>query len=258
MYNKRALLYRIPLFILCFFGLLYFIVHTPLRQYLPGYLSPNERALLEQYSMRVDSLEEASRLRAQYLEHLVDVLAASDEKALLSFDSLVAQSKDTTTLPSVKDTLIVASEREKAFVKKYEESERFNLDNASQDPAGRHPLFISPLRGEVVVDGKGISPLGVNISVSSETPVMSPLDGTVVAVTLVAGCGYEVVIQHAGDYLTVISGLSMSIVEPRQSVKAGRVVGHAGGNSPSANKMINLQVWYKGTSLDPLSVMNFN
>jgi len=250
MLKNRAWLYRIPLTILCFFGLLYLIVHTPLRQYLPGYLGPNERALMEDYSMRIDSLEEASRMRTQYLEHLVSVLSSTEGQELLPFDTVVTQ---------IQDTLMVASEREAAFVKKYEDQEQhFSIGGSNSEQAGRHPLFISPVKGDVLMQGDDADKLGVDISVSRETPVLSPLEGTVVSVNLIAGNGYDIIIQHAGDYLTVLSGLSMAIAEPRQQVKAGRVVGHAGGNSPSAHNFINIQVWYKGVALDPLSVMNFN
>lgn len=250
MYNKRALLYRIPLLILSFFGLLYLIVHTPLRQYLPGYLDPNERALMEECNMRIDSIEQSSLLRERYLEHLIAVLSGNEGEALLPFDTVVVQ---------LQDTLMAASERENAFVKRYEEQERFNLDHAGQDQVGRHPLFFAPLKGEVEMLGETESDrLGVDVKVSRETPVMAPLDGTVIAVKLVAGSGYDIIIQHAGDYLTVLSGLSLSLAEPQQKVKMGRVIGHAGGTSPSAGSVVNIQVWYKGMFLDPLTVMNFN
>ncbi|MDO4497829.1 MAG: M23 family metallopeptidase [Bacteroidales bacterium] len=245
---KRALLYRIPLVILSTLGLLYLIVQTPLRQYLPGYLDQQKRALVEQMSMRIDSLEEVSRVRLLYLNNMVAILSGEAKGELVPYDSAAS---------IIQDTLLQASELERTFAQQYEERERFTLSGVSKEPADRRPIFLAPIKGVVDVS-RALSPnRGIDIKVLRETPVLAPLEGSVVSVSYVAGEGFHVVIQHPGDYLTLFSGLSVSLVEVGQTVKPGRVIGHAGGKGATSERSVNVQIWYKGSEIDPLSVMNY-
>lgn len=250
MSNKRALLYRIPLVVLSAFGLLYIVVHTPLRQYLPGYLDSYKRAMLEEFSMRIDSLEEASQMRSAYLENLISVLSATDgTREILPYDSAMSL---------IKDTLIHVSQNEQDLVARYEEQEGFNLGNIKVSQDNKHVFFLTPVKGTVVVPDEisEVSPYGMEICVERETPVIAPLEGTVISVTLVPGRGYELILQHSNDFVTILSGLSMVLVEQGQNVKSGKVVAHAGGKSPSSGKVVNIQVWNKGVAVDPSTVMN--
>lgn len=250
MYNKRALFYRIPLWTLAFFGMLYIIVHTPLRQYLPGYLDSNKRAAVEESSMRIDSLEAQSRLRMVYLENMINILSDRNSKQeLVPFDSAVS---------IIQDTLLSASDRERSFAARYEAQERFGLSVVDDSQKGKQVRFLTPLKGEVLVPSAAdeIS-VGVDVKVEKETPVLAPLDGTVISVALIVGKGYQVVLQHAGDYVTLFSQLSLCMVEVGDVVKLGRVVGHIGGKSPKSSQVVNIQVWHKGNAVDPQSVMIF-
>jgi len=250
MYNKRALIYRIPLWTLASLGMLYLVVHTPLRQYLPGYLDSNKRAAVEESSMRIDSLEAESRLRMIYLENMIDILKDRKTKQeLVPFDSAVS---------IIQDTLLGASERERNFAASYEAQERFGLSVVDESQKGKQVRFLNPLKGKVITPSEAADVTsGVDVKVERETPVMAPLDGTVVAVSFIFGKGYQVVLQHSGDYLTLFSNLTAPMVEAGEVVKCGHVVGHVGGKGLNASQMVNIQIWHKGAAVDPQSVMIF-
>lgn len=248
MSKGRALLYRIPLFVLASLGLLYLIVHTPLRQYLPGYLDSSKRAALEGYSMRIDSLEAAGRVRMVYLENMIAVLANRQiEHELVPFDSVASV---------LQDTLLLASERERNFSARYEEQERFGL--SKEQESEQTVFFITPVKGEVLnYDEEDNTVLGTDVRVLRESPVVAPLEGTVVSVSLIAGQGYRVVMQHPNDFVSVMSNLNKVLVEEGQMIKAGHVLGHVGGKAKSSSSVLNIQIWHKGNALESRSIMMF-
>lgn len=248
--SKRPWYHKLRYLVVAILALHLLVVYTPLRKYLPGYLDSSKRAMVEESSMRLDSLERASRLQAAYLENMIAILsdrARLDE--LAPYDSTMARYGDS--------LLLGASPRSQAFVARYEEQERFGL-SALSETSTKQTLFLTPVSGEIKVSSASDDAYaGVDVEVSREMPVLAPLEGTIVSVSLVVGQGYLVAIQHAGDYVTLLSHLSTVLVDAGQQVKAGRVVGHVGGKNPLSSQSVNIQIWHQGMPVDPASVMVF-
>lgn len=230
--------------------LLALFVNTPLQNYLPGYLDSNKRALAMHNSIRIDSLVQENNMRAAYLENLIAILRdqpAGD--ALRSYDS---------TIVEFNDTLINATAREQEFRSHYEAQERFGLD-VMHDVSQNKPIsFISPVRGEVRYpsDASQVTN-GIRIVANREVPVLSPIEGTVVSVSLIVGQGYQVVLQHSSDYITIFNHLSSAIVEPGRILKQGSVVGHIGSEPNLDDRWIEMQVWHRGKAIDPAELLSF-
>ena len=248
MWKKRTLYVAYGMLIA--FGLIFLILATPLNVYLPGYLDVSKRALVMESAIRIDSLERENDLRLAYLVNMIDILRDHVKTDSLHFyDSTVTR---------IQDTLLSASEREAQFVANYEEQERFGLnvlDVLKDGPVA--PTFLAPVKGKVtpaVVNRDGtLEP--TRIQLDGQVQVMSPQEGTVVAVDFILGAGYKVSVQHANDYITIYSHLSSVMVKNGHQVKSGRVLGHAGDNKGQADCWLDLQVWHKGKSIDPCSIM---
>lgn len=228
-----------------------FIMKTPLKTYLPGYLDVTKRAVVVESSMRLDSLERENDLRIAYLDNIMSILLdRSKTDSIVSFDSAVVR---------IQDTLLSASEREMAFRDAYNERERFGLDAIdASDPAFAAITFLSPAKGKVAVpeDDDDIVSGVTRVELSRDMPVIAPLEGTVISCVFLIGQGYQVTLQHSGEYVTIFSHLASVLVEAGQQVKTGRVIGHAGNEKDPAQSWFGLQLWHKGKAIDPAAVMS--
>lgn len=198
-------------------------------------------------AMRIDSLERENDLRLAYLENMTSILRDRVKTdSLHLYDSAVVR---------IQDTLLTASEREMMFVSKYEERERFGLtalDNQKEGPVSL--VFLAPVRGKAALPGEGTQSSVTRIELSEQVQVLAPLDGTIISVDFLLGEGYKVALQHANDYITIFSRLNSVMVKTGQSVNSGRVLGHAGSKDP-LDSWMGLQVWHKGKSVDPITIM---
>lgn len=262
-YNERkgrvAFSFSLPIWaasLLCVFllaltALLVIIImtETPLRNYLPGYLDVTKRAIVVEATMRLDSIEHESKLRAVYLADLMAILKDQRQDSIVAYDSAVVR---------FSDSIRAASEREAEFVARYEEQERFGLNALQENEKSTAVLFLAPIRGEVErmadvsVEGEASQ---VHVRIGHETPVLAPLECTVIASDFLLGAGWQVVLQHSGDYVVVLSHLSTSMVGVGQVLKSGSVLGHAGAEAEPADRWVGIRIWHKGKAIDPQNVL---
>ena len=227
------------------------VVQTPLRQYLPGYLDVTQRGEVVDLAMRLDSLEKENKLRASYLANMTAILqdtyAGAD--SIVEYDSTVVRFGDS--------LLLDASDREKAFREAYEQRERFGI-NAALGVDNPTVVFLTPAVGKVLKDSLGQSGFRmVRLQLSKENAVMSPFAGSVVAVDLTLGEGYKVMVLHSDGYLVSVTRLTKPLCTAGDLVKAGEVLGHAGGQPDEAERWIGIQLWHKGIEVEPKNLMRF-
>ena len=231
--------------------LMLLVLQTPLKTHLPGLSGLAMRSEIVRSNMRLDSLERENEMRMAYLENVMQILREEhDNQGLVSYDSAAQQMK--------ADTLMPASALETSFVERYEAETRFGLDVSKSDAAAAALVFLSPVKGAIQADT--LCPVGnegVRILLKGDSPVMAPAEGTVVAMALVVGDGWQITLQHTGDYVTVLSHISKPMVDRGDVVKAGRVIGHAGDAKSETDRWLRLQVWHKGKSVDPTSFIQF-
>ena len=226
---------------------------TPLSQYLPGYLDMRNRAFVVESALRVDSIARQSELRNLYIENLKTILLDRQ----VSTDSI--QTFDS-TIVRFNDSIKAASELEVAFNEKYEQQERFGLNALDADRQLSSVSFLSMVKGEVFVpeDADEVDPLlGVRIKLRKESPVMAPLEGTVIQELFILGQGYAIVLQCANDYVVIVSHLSSSMIYEGSQLKAGAVIGHAGAEKEVDDRWVSIRIWHKGKPIDPATVMQF-
>ncbi len=241
-------------FLLLSFILLTLLIYmTPLRHYLPGYQDSGNRAAIIQQSMRADSLHSQVELMSTYL----DVLKANiaDTKA-----SDKEQSLDTAEIKEQAVELMKRSKREEVFVKKYEETEKYNLGAISTTSSLESAyVFFKPVDGVIAStyspsDGK----FGVSVITSPHETVKSVLEGKVIFAEFTFENGWVIQVQHENDYVSVYKNNTRLLKQTGASVKAGQSIAVTGAEGEgSAGKHFYFELWRKGASLNPQDVITF-
>ena len=228
------------------------LFYSPLKRLMPGYVSPEVRQQIVETSMRIDSLHEAVQRHQLYVMNIQDILRGEVKvDSINTIDSLtVLRSED----------LMERTERENEFVRRYEETEKYNLTTQTlrkSEMEGLH--FYPPVRG-LLADPFNPADLhfGVDVLVTNDKNVNAVLDGTVVMSGYTANNGYVVVMQHTGNLVSVYKHLASTLVREGEKVKAGEVLGIAGVQGDKAlQPYLHIELWHKGTALDPTQYISF-
>ncbi len=245
-----AILLSILLVVIIGVGITSFIIGTPIRNLLPGYLKNETRAQLVDYTLRVDSLNYQMQLQERYLDNIAAILNGD-----ITTDSLAVPT-DSTHIWS-PDILKEASAESKTFAKEYEQDERFTLNTLRPHTEGL--LFYPPVRGTIV---KNFSPeegqYGIEIQTSRQSAVSSVLDGTVVSVSYTIEHGYVIVVQHNNNFISIYRNNAQSFRRVGESVAAGEKIAITGSyEEGNHNNVAQFELWYIGTPLNPVEYIVF-
>jgi len=214
------------------------ILATPLKVLLPGYLRPEQRHQTVRNTMRIDSIAERAAENEAYIANLTRILTDEIEPA--------PATPETSAATGTPDSLIAASERERQFVKQWEERERFNL-TVLTPLAANGIAFHSPVAGNIVdtlLTGR-INTL--RFIAPARTPVTAIAEGTVID-SYMTDAGSTVTVQHPNDFVAKYSGLKDTFVVPGDKVKRGEALGPA-GSKPA------ISIWHKGVSINPTDII---
>lgn len=208
------------------------LAYTPLRQLLPGALKGDLRAEYLTTAVKLDSLELAAGRNAAYLANIAALLQGE-----------VAQD-DTARVQeiAVDDSLLAASEAERRFVRSYESQERFNL-SVLAPIAAEGMVFAAPVGATAKTES--LDTKGLMIKGPRNTSVSAVYRGTIVMMTTGSDGLTSIAVQHPNDFVSVYTGLGEVFVDRGQRVEAGQRLGQIGDHAL-------VELWHKGTSLDPL------
>jgi len=204
------------------------VVASPVSYLLPGYMRPEQRRTTVDNTLRVDSLLASAEEHQRYVDNIIGLLSGAAGDTVAAVAEAPAE---------VSDTLMRATDNERAFVESWLEKERGNLSVLTPIVA-EGMMFRSPAVGVTVPadgdDGRLIAP--------GNAAVVAIQDGMVVDVRVDASTGRSsVVIQHANDFLSVYGGLTRPSVSPGRRVVSGQVIGAAGPDG-----RLELSVWHQG------------
>lgn len=157
-------------------------------------------------------------------------------------------------IPSLKDDVV------KVFSNKADDSKNTTVQVVSSG-------MVRPVDGVVVstfgtkVDSstsKEVKNDGIDITVSSDEPVVAVLDGEVmIADNSNPDWGKVVVIKHDGDIRSVYAYLSEVNVKVGDKVLKGQTIGKVSvGSNKSAT--MHFEIWENGKPIDPQSKIDFN
>ena len=228
------------------------LFYSPLKKFMPGYVSPDVRRQIVESSLRIDSLSDAVQRHRLYVMNIQDILRGE-----VKIDSV--STIDSLTILRSED-LMERTEREKEFARKYEENEKYNLTSQTLPKSEMDNLHFSPpMRGMLL---EGFNPtvphFGIDIAATNDKNVCAVLDGTVLMSGYTADHGYVVVIQHTGNIVTVYKHLSTLFTSESTKIKAGEVLGIAGTQGDKIpTPYLHFELWHKGTALNPTQYISF-
>lgn len=251
--SRLSLFLYICIFIaVTFFVLAILIYTTPLRYYLPGYGDEGNRDVVIAESMRADSLQKQIDLQITYLNVIKDVIAGN-----LKIDEIEA-TVDSFIVIDKKDVgKLEPSAREREFVKRFEEEEKFNLSTIDTRSNENAYVFFRPVRGLVE---RHYNPLdefyGVSIITSPNENVLSVLDGTVIFADYSFSHGWVIQIQHEENYISVYKNNIRLLKKMGDIVYAGESVAITGS---AAEKDMNFyfELWHNGNAVNPENIIIF-
>lgn len=216
---------------------------TPLRTLLPGYLKRSQRADLVEMALRLDSIGRLAAINSLYLENVVNVF--NDD---VNLDSVIASYNDSTSLLQLPvDSLLTASSREREFVRKYEQRERFNVSVLSP-VAAEGMIFFPPVSSNQLARSQ--DPSGrLTYQLSPSTPISTTYKGTVVDSYYTPGSGHTIVIQHPNNFISRYTGIASPMVAQGSKVNTGSRIGLSGIGQN--RQPVTFELWYNGSQLDP-------
>lgn len=201
------------------------VVWSPVSYLLPGYMKPEQRRTTVDNTLRVDSLLDLAATQKLYINNIMEILNGRDSITPLELP-VAAESED---------TLMAATDAERAFVDDWRRSERANLSVLTPIVA-EGMMFRSPVVGASIVA------TGDTLVASRNAPVVAILDGNVIDSRVDAATGKTtVIIQHANDFLSVYGALEGVSVGPGRRVVTGQTIGRL-----PENGLLPLTVWHMG------------
>lgn len=228
------------------------IAYTPLREYIPGYPSQDERKMIINNAILVDSLEAQIAIRDNYFQKIKAVVKGEipnvDKDRL---DSNMVSSK-------VKFN---SYNHDSVFRKKLME-EQLNLSLQQKEKSGRNISqihFFPPLKGMVNQPfNASEGHYAVDIIAQPNSRVSSVLDGTVIFADYTINTGYVIYVQHEKNVISIYKHNSELLKSTGDKVKAGEAIAIMGNSGElSTGPHLHFELWYNGVAVNPEQYIEF-
>jgi murein DD-endopeptidase MepM/ murein hydrolase activator NlpD len=245
-YNAFLLITSLVLFIIGATTSL--IAFTNVREFIPGYPDVMMRRNILMSAIRLDSLDRELALRDKYFANLNAIISGKPPT------EIIPRQDSTKNYETIR---FANSPEDQALRIKVEKEEQFNLTlgpriNESTSLASLH--FFPPVKG--IVSGKydlRTKHFGTDIVTKQKSPVLAALDGTVIFTAWTMETGYVIEIQHVNNLVSVYKHNASLMKEAGDLVRAGEAISVVGdsGELYTSGPHLHLEIWYKGSSLDP-------
>ena len=127
------------------------------------------------------------------------------------------------------------------------------LPSAKADKAPLRWPMAAPVLSSLFGKRWGRDHEGIDMSAPPGTPVLAAAEGEVIyAGNQVRGYGNMVVVQHAGDMLTVYAHNSVLLVKTGDRVSVGKPIARVGSTGHSTGPHLHFEVHVNGTPYDPM------
>lgn len=248
--RKRLILLIVVSVLAVFCAGMMIISFTPLRTFLPGYLSNSERSRLARVDARADSLARRLALYDGYLSNINAVFTG--DMAPDSMMTVTEMPVDSLAQAADSVTLIGRGAAESEFVKMYGQRSGFVLDDR-QDILADAPLFVAPVKDAMVSAGSNPAVPVIEITEPAAS-VHSINRGTVVEQYRSGDGSYVIVIQHPDGYLSRYSGITRAFAKAGDRVDADSRIGQYVKSGKAA---FGFELRRDGQSLNPMEYVPF-
>lgn len=226
------------------------LIFTPLKNYLPGYVTNQLRNQMVDNALLTDSLVSVIDKQNVYINNIQTILRGEVIKDnIKNIDSL---SKKTVT-----DSIMTISQSEKDFREKYEEDERYNIISTTQDKLLQDVVIIKPLSGTIMEKySSKNNKLGITIVSDEEQPILSVMDGAILYADYTSKNGNTIIISHNQDFISVYKNCGLFLKKEGDIVRAGEPISTIKSNR-NMDKALSFEIWHKGKSVDPEKYITF-
>ena len=225
------------------------IAFTNLREFIPGYPDVTMRRNILMSAIRLDSLDRELALRDKYFANL---------NAIISGNKPVEIAVRQDASKNYKKIDFNSSPEDSALRVRVENEERYNL-TLGPSPTGSVPSlaglhFFPPVKG--IISGKfdvRTKHFGTDIVTQPKAVVSSALDGTVIFTGWTMETGFVIEVQHLNNIVSVYKHNANLLKETGDLVRAGEAISVVGdsGEMYTSGPHLHLEIWYKGSPLDP-------
>lgn len=205
----------------------FLIAFTPLREYIPGYGSVEEREMVYRLSMKTDSLEQELVARDVYFQNFFGLLMDTDSAMLTGTYSNYTEGSTAKTMTGNSDAtgLYLLSPLNGSILNKY-------------NTANRH--------------------FAVDISAPKGSIVQSISDGMVLFADWTLSGGFTIIILHPGKVISVYMHNSTLFKHQGETVNAGdpiAIIGNTGENTTGPH--LHFELWIDMQPVNPENYIAF-
>lgn len=210
------------------------------------------RAQVVENALRVDSLQQLVDRQNMYIMNIQDIFSGTVRvDTVQSMDSLTTMRED---------SLIARSEREEAFRRQYEETEKYNLTSITSQPDVNGLIFYRPTRGMISDHFNAEKKhFGTDIAANPNESVLATLDGTVILSTYTAETGYLIEVQHNQDFVSVYKHCGSLLKREGDTVKGGEAIALVGNSGTlTTGPHLHFELWHRGRPVNPENTLYSN
>lgn len=229
----------------------FLIAATGLREYIPGYPNAEQRQMLVDTALKVDSLENELAKRDEFFKGIKAIISGETPN-----DSLI---NDTTS--ELYDVDFKEYNHDSVFQDNLL-AEQLSLSiqkNTVKKTELSQIHFFVPVKG-IVTNHFNISSdhVGVDLVSDPNARISSVLDGTVIFSGWTLETGYVMYIQHEADLVSVYKHNAELLKSTGDKVKAGEAVAIIGNSGElSTGPHLHFEMWHRGNAINPEQYIDF-
>ncbi|MCH4822495.1 M23 family metallopeptidase [Gramella lutea] len=229
------------------------IAFTPLREYIPGYSSPQLKERAANLAYVSDSLQNVLRLNDQYLSSIKNALTGELDLDQLNRDSILGAPISDAEYEEINRIKADSILREEV-----EQEDKYNILPTATDNVN-FSLF-PPVKGsisdEYSIENKHYA---VDVVTSRNSPIKSVADGRVIFAEWTAETGYVIIIEHSYGLISVYKHNASISKSQGDMVVAGEVIATAGNTGElTTGPHLHFELWNEGNPVDPSEYIDFN
>jgi murein DD-endopeptidase MepM/ murein hydrolase activator NlpD len=245
-------------FLVIFVGLVstlsfFVIAATPLRYLIPGIESAALQREVETLLVKTDSLQRIIETDTKYLDGIRRVLSGEVIYEAPEIDSTSVFMDTPSTDQLLETRKSIAMLELESQVKKEEAFSPVVETTIS------NPLYFAPLSG--VVSGAydpAVGHLAIDIAAAEGTGVKAITDGTVLHAEWSANTGYNLVVVHQGETVSVYKHNGAIFKKQGDTVTAGEVIASVGNTGElSSGSHLHFELWKQGKPVNPQQYIKF-
>jgi len=245
-------------FLVIFVGLtstlsFFVIAATPLRYLIPGIESAALQREVETLLVKTDSLQRVIETDSKYLDGIRRVLSGEVVYEAPEIDSTSVFMDAPSTDQLLETRKSIAMLELESQVKKEE------AFSPVVEASVSNPLYFAPLSG--VVSGAydpAVGHLAIDIAAAEGTGVKAITDGTVLHAEWSANTGYNLVVVHQGETVSVYKHNGVIFKKQGDTVTAGEIIASVGNTGElSSGSHLHFELWKQGKPVNPQQYIKF-